>query len=110
MTGRYTRNLSLARRRKDCSLTSDEKLATHRAQLGEVNNLIKIQQHTKILMFSLILKKFKSGINSLMPALKGQCHDFRFFHEPVSPKPLSILLGPFGFFRKFAEIFAAQGK
>jgi hypothetical protein len=29
-----------------------------------------------------------------------------FFHESVSPKPLSIPLGPF---RKFAEIFAAQG-
>jgi hypothetical protein len=27
----------------------------------------------------------------------------------VSPKPLSIPLGPFEFFRKFAEIFAAQG-
>ncbi len=31
-------------------------------------------------------------------ALKGQCleiFDFRFFHEPVSPKPLSIPIGPF---------------
>jgi hypothetical protein len=31
-------------------------------------------------------------------ALKGQCHDifdFRFFHESVSPKSLSIPLGPF---------------
>jgi hypothetical protein len=30
--------------------------------------------------------------------LKGQCHgifDFWFFHESVSPKALSILLGPF---------------
>ncbi len=30
----------------------------------------------------------------------GQCHeifDFRFFYESVSPKPLSILLGPFRF-------------
>jgi hypothetical protein len=32
-----------------------------------------------------------------------------FFHESVSPKPLSIPLGPFRIFRKFAEIFAAQG-
>ncbi len=31
-------------------------------------------------------------------SLKGQCHeifDFRFFHESVSPNPLSIPLGPF---------------
>jgi hypothetical protein len=32
-----------------------------------------------------------------------------FFHESVSPKPLTIPLGPFNFFRKFAEIFSAQG-
>ncbi len=36
--------------------------------------------------------------SSLPPApSKGQCHeisDFWFFHESVSPKPLSILLGP----------------
>jgi hypothetical protein len=32
-----------------------------------------------------------------------------FFHESVSPKPLSILLRQFQiFFQKFAEIFAAQ--
>jgi hypothetical protein len=31
------------------------------------------------------------------------------FHESVSPKPLIIPLGPFRIFRKFAEIFAAQG-
>jgi hypothetical protein len=33
--------------------------------------------------------------------LKGQCHeifDFRFFHESVSPKPLSLPLGPFQIF------------
>ncbi len=44
--------------------------------------------------------------------LKGQCHEIfasGFFHESVSPKPLSIPLGPFRIFRKFAEIFAAQG-
>ncbi len=42
-------------------------------------------------------------------AKQGQCHeifDFWFFHESVSPKLLSIPLRPF---RKFAEIFAAQG-
>ncbi len=33
-----------------------------------------------------------------------------FFHESVSPKPLSITLGRLEFFRKFAEIFAAGGK
>ncbi len=41
--------------------------------------------------------------------LKGQCHEIfasGFFLEPVSPKPLIIPLGPF---RKFAEIFVAQG-
>ncbi len=31
------------------------------------------------------------------------------FIESVSPKPLSIPLGRFEFFLKFAEIFAAQG-
>ncbi len=43
--------------------------------------------------------------------LKGQCHeifDFWFFHESVSPKPLSIQTGRFEFFRKSAEIFAVQ--
>ncbi len=38
--------------------------------------------------------------------------DFRllvFLHESVSPKPLSIPLGLFRIFRKFAEIYAAQG-
>jgi hypothetical protein len=33
-----------------------------------------------------------------------------FFHETVSPKPLSISVGPFRIFGKFAEIFAAQGE
>jgi hypothetical protein len=32
-----------------------------------------------------------------------------FFHESVSPPAQSIPLGPFRFFRKFAEIFASQG-
>jgi len=32
-----------------------------------------------------------------------------FFHESVSPKPLTIPFGPFKFFQKFVEIFAAQG-
>ncbi len=42
----------------------------------------------------------------------GQCHkifDFRFFHESVSPQPLSIPLGPLQIFHNFSEIFAAQG-
>jgi hypothetical protein len=34
---------------------------------------------------------------------------FGFFHESVSPKPLSIPPGPFRIFSKIAEIFAAQG-
>jgi hypothetical protein len=36
-------------------------------------------------------------------ALKGQCHeifDFWFFHESVSPKPVSVPLGPFRIFLK----------
>ncbi len=40
--------------------------------------------------------------------LKGVWHeifDFRFFHLSLSPGPPSIPLGPFEFFRKFAEIF-----
>jgi hypothetical protein len=44
-------------------------------------------------------------------ALKGTVsRDFRpgFFHESVSPKPLSIPLGPFRIFSKIAKIFAAQ--
>jgi hypothetical protein len=47
--------------------------------------------------------------------LKGQYHeifDFWFFHESVSPKPLSTPLhhlGRFEFFQKFGETFAAQG-
>jgi hypothetical protein len=32
-----------------------------------------------------------------------------FFHESVSPQPQNIPLGPFQFFRKFAEIFASKG-
>jgi hypothetical protein len=32
-----------------------------------------------------------------------------FFYELVSPKTLSLLLGPFRFFRKLLEVFAAQG-
>jgi hypothetical protein len=35
--------------------------------------------------------------------LKGQCHeifDFCFFHESVSPQPLSIPIGPFRIFSK----------
>ncbi len=41
-------------------------------------------------------------------SLKRQCHESPsgFFHESVSPKPLRAILI---FFRKFAEIFAAQG-
>jgi hypothetical protein len=58
MTGRYTRNLSPVRSPLDCS---DENLATHRAQLGEINNFHMIwQQYSNIqkgtysiLMFSL---------------------------------------------------------
>jgi hypothetical protein len=44
--------------------------------------------------------------------LKGQCHevfDFSFFHESVSPKPLSIPQGPFQIFFENLEIFTAQG-
>ncbi len=46
-------------------------------------------------------------------SLKGQCHeifDCRFFHESVSPKPLSIPLGSFQICLKFAKIFTTQGE
>ncbi len=55
--------------------------------------------------------KLLPGTHTLV--LKGSATRFPisgFFHESVSPKPLSILLGSFRFFsRKFAEIFASQG-
>jgi hypothetical protein len=45
--------------------------------------------------------------------LKGQCHEIFnlwFLHESVSPKPLSIQIGPFQIVSKIrGEIFAAQG-
>jgi hypothetical protein len=45
-------------------------------------------------------------------SLKGQCHEifgyWFFFHESVSPQPLSIPIGPFRIFPKFSEIFAAE--
>jgi hypothetical protein len=40
---------------------------------------------------------------NIVICLKGQCHeifDFRFFYESVSPRPLSIPLGPFRIFSK----------
>jgi hypothetical protein len=51
--------------------------------------------------------------NSSLCTFKGTVsRDFRllvFFHESVSPKPLSMPLGCFEFFQKFAEVFPAQG-
>jgi len=54
------------------------------------------------------LRPIESG--RLAP-LKGQCHeifDFWFFHESVTPKPLSIPLGPFRFFfensRRYSQL------
>jgi hypothetical protein len=44
--------------------------------------------------------------------IKGQCHEIFnliFFHELVSPKPLSIPLRPFPIFLKILKIFAVQG-
>jgi hypothetical protein len=38
--------------------------------------------------------------------LKGKCHEIfecRFFHEPVSPKSLSILSGPFQIFSQICR-------
>jgi hypothetical protein len=49
---------------------------------------------------------------NLLLVLKGQCHEifvFWFFHESVSPSPKLYRKGRFKFFRKFMEIFAAQG-
>jgi hypothetical protein len=43
---------------------------------------------------------------------KGQCHkvfNFMFFHKSVSPKPLSILLGPFQILSKiFGDIRSSR--
>jgi hypothetical protein len=42
----------------------------------------------------------------ILYVLKGQCHEifcFWFFHESVSPKALSIPLGPFRIFSKIRE-------
>jgi hypothetical protein len=42
----------------------------------------------------------------------GECHeifDFRFFHESVSPEPLSIPLGPVTIFFEIRRDFAVQG-
>jgi hypothetical protein len=42
-----------------------------------------------------------AAFTSLQANLKGQCHEifkFRFFHESVFPKPLSIQIGPFRIF------------
>jgi hypothetical protein len=37
--------------------------------------------------------------------VKGRCHEIFDFHESVSPKPLSVLLGQYRIFQKFVEIF-----
>ncbi len=63
---------------------------------------------------SIVLPHKKRGIfnNYNNYILKGQRHeifDFKFFHESVSPKLWGYHSGRFEFFRKFAEIFAAQG-
>jgi hypothetical protein len=54
----------------------------------------------------------KVGELYLSSNLKGQCHeifDFWFFHESVSPKPLSIPLGPFRIFSKiFGDIHSSR--
>ena len=45
-----------------------------------------------------------ASLKGLKGRLKGQCHeifDFWFFHESVSPKPLSV---PLGWFRIFSKI------
>ncbi len=57
------------------------------------------------------LLRTKNNFRSIL--IKGTMpRDFRlqvFFMKSVSPWPLSILLGPSRIFRKFSEIFAAQG-
>jgi hypothetical protein len=47
------------------------------------------------------------GSYDFKESLTRDCQLQVFFHESVSPVPLSILLGPFRFVRKLAEIFAA---
>ncbi len=83
--------------------SADRKMSSHPA-----NHLVDftIFQHRGRVYFV--------GPISANRGLKGQCHeifDFWFFHESLSPKPLSTVYhkGRFEFFRKFAEIFTAQG-
>ncbi len=53
----------------------------------------------------------KSDQENFHVILKGQCHeifDFWFFHESVSPKPLSIQLGQFLIFSKIRGDFRSS--
>jgi hypothetical protein len=48
-------------------------------------------------------RKYPRRRPTVTSSLKGQCHeisDFWFFHESVSPKPLSIPIGSFRIFSK----------
>ncbi len=67
----------------------------------------------QVCMFIFWYKNYVSHTKHVfLLAIKGTVsRDFRllFFHESVSPRPLSIPFGPFRIFSKTAEIFAAQG-
>ncbi len=76
----------------------------------------KGQQSHKFITMKFILICLGRGSRALAddikkPAwvsLKGVWHEifeFRLFHKSMSPEPMSISLGPFRIFRKFAEIF-----
>jgi hypothetical protein len=54
----------------------------------------------------IILRMLTSSFSKKCFDLKGQCHeifDFSFLHESVSPKPLSVPLGPLQIFSKICR-------
>jgi hypothetical protein len=71
-----------------------------------------LKVHKRENFISSDLKVWKPQAYLPIRGLKGTVpRDFRLqvFYESVSPKPLIIPLGRFEFFRKYAQIYAAQG-
>ncbi len=61
-------------------------------------------------VMSLLQVSWRSAYGGALKGTVPRDSEFRFYHESVSPKPLSIPLGHFRyFFQKFSEIFVAQG-
>ncbi len=93
-------------------LPSTRKCYWNAAILGV--QFLKVRKHTVNLWLVSIHLKIHIGHNcprNKNLILKGVCHevfDFSFFHESVSPGPLSIPSASFRLFRKFAEIIANE--